>query len=164
MAGRKKLDLKCPLEGRDKDKVYHITEMPSEAGEKWAFRALLALQNAGVQIPPELLGSGMAGIAYSSAQQFIGLQYREFEDLMDQMMTCVTFKPSSNVERELIPDDIEEILTRVWLKTEILTLHTGFSIPGMPWNATSEQSGSTSKNTPMFRRPWARSSEPNSQH
>ena len=40
--------------GRDKGKQYLITEMSATQAENWAIKALLAVGNAGIEIPEEI--------------------------------------------------------------------------------------------------------------
>ena len=49
--------------GRDQGKTFLIREMSAHRAERWATRALMALAKAGVQVPDDLAGAGLAGIA-----------------------------------------------------------------------------------------------------
>ena len=55
-----------------------------------------------------------------------GLHYDEVRPLLAQMMDCVRIKEEM-ATRELTPDDIEEVGTRLFLRGEVFKLHTGFS-------------------------------------
>ena len=48
---------------RDAGKVFLLTEWPAARAEKWAVRALLALNRSGGEIPLNVAGIGMEGIA-----------------------------------------------------------------------------------------------------
>jgi hypothetical protein len=128
---RKTIDVTISTEGRDKGKVFILTEMPSAKSEKWGMRAILALQKLGIQLPDVEPGAGMAGIAAHGAQALNSLPFEELEPLMDEMMTCVKIKPDPSkpgIIRALIEEDIEEIVTRLTLRVQIMELHLGFSI------------------------------------
>ena len=62
MTGRK-TSLWTAEDGRDKDKVFLLTEMSATQGEDWAMRAILALMQANVDLPDGALELGMAGLA-----------------------------------------------------------------------------------------------------
>lgn len=109
--------------------------MSSWEGERWAFRALLALSRGGFELPPGIFESGMAGLAaivpYLVVIGFRALhaaRWEELEILLDEMMGCVKYKPP---QADLMPQDlrndatsqIEEIRTRVELRKEVLMLH-----------------------------------------
>lgn len=124
---RKELDITITEEGRDHGKVFHIREMPASQAEKWAMRALLAVAKSGVDMPDDLASGGMRGIALVGIQAVLRMNFEEAEPLLDEMMECVSMKPSLTVVRALIEDDIEEVATRIRLRQEVLQLHTGFS-------------------------------------
>jgi len=122
-------------EGRDHGKSFLITEMPSFQGERWAYRALLALSRGGFELPPGIFDAGMAGLApivpYLLVVGFRALhaaRWEELEALLEEMMQCVQFKPA---DPQLLPQplrndatcQIEEIRTRVELRKEVLMLH-----------------------------------------
>ena len=140
MARREKVIL-IEAEGRDKGKSYLIREMSAEAAEAWATRLLLALSRAGVEMPDNFLDMGMAGVAAMGIRAMGGLSWEVAKPLMDEMMACVhmhSFPGATQqiIPRPLIPDDIEEISTRVKLREAVLEVHTGFSISGFISNLT----------------------------
>lgn len=118
--------------GRDQGKTFLIREMSAHRAERWATRALMALAKAGVQVPDDLAGAGLAGIAAIGMQALGSLSFADAEPLLDEMMACVSVVPSPNVVRPLIEDDIEEVLTRLKLRVEVFNLHTGFSLAASP--------------------------------
>ncbi|AWB21240.1 hypothetical protein DA075_10210 [Methylobacterium currus] len=131
-------------ENRDGGKTYFLKEMPATQAEDWAMRALLALTAAGAEIPDDLEGAGMAGLAVMGVQALTGLKHADVKPLMDEMFTCVQACPdrgNPNVVRPLVEDDIEEVQTRLLLRKEILQLHVGFSLPGAPSKSTSGMPG-----------------------
>jgi hypothetical protein len=116
-------------EGRDKGKMFLLTEMGAVQAEKWALRLFFALMNTGVEIPPDIAELGMAGIASMGLQALSKLPYDAAEPLLDDMWACAQIIPDpskKNVARFLMDDDIEEIGTRIFLRKEIFDLHTGF--------------------------------------
>lgn len=117
-------------EGRDKGKVFVLTEMPASKAEMWAARALLALSKSGVEIPENVQGAGMAGIAVLGLKALGGLKFEEARLLLDEMFECAQMQPDPakpEIVRMIMEEDIEEVATRVRLRAEIFSLHTGFS-------------------------------------
>lgn len=118
--------------GRDAGKHFKIREMSARRAESWATRALLALTRSGVEVPDDLAGAGMAGIAAVSLRALGGLSYTDLQPLMDEMLECVTIIPDPSkpaaFDRKLVEDDVEEVATLVRLREEVLSLHLGFSI------------------------------------
>ena len=126
---RKQITYTVAAEGRDQGKVFHLTEMPSDQGEKWAIRALLALGRAGIDLPPGIENEGMAAMARIGLEALMRIDFHEAELLLDEMMGCVAIQPNPSepkIVRALVADDIEEVATRVLLKREVFRLHTGF--------------------------------------
>lgn len=122
-----------PDAGRDKGRKFLLTEMPASAAEKWAVRAFLALGRSGIEIPDEVRAGGMAAFAAIGFQLLGRVDFAEAEWLMDELMKCVQIvlppeHGNTPVTRRLIEDDIDEVRTRVRLKMEVFTLHTGFSL------------------------------------
>ncbi len=113
-------------EGRDKGKVFLITEMPARFGHKWATRAMFSVMNSGVEVPENILTAGMAGFAMLGLQSMALVPFEMAEPLMDELLACVEFIPDPekpHVKRRLFESDIEEILTIFKLQKEALNLH-----------------------------------------
>ena len=126
---RKQLDITISAEGRDKGKMFQITEMPASKAEKWAIRTMLALGKSGVEIPDNLQAQGMAGIASLGVRALTSLNFEDAEPLLAEMFDCVKCVPDPTrpeVTRALIEDDIEEVSTRLSLRKDILSLHIDF--------------------------------------
>jgi hypothetical protein len=130
---RKVLDITITAEGRDKGKVFQITEMPSTKGEKWAYRAMLALGRSGVDIPDDMMSQGMAGLASAVARWgFAALLKCDFDDLeplLDDMLPHFRIIPEPTrpeVVRSLCDDDVDEVATWMQLRKELLSLHLDF--------------------------------------
>jgi hypothetical protein len=125
-------------EGRDKGKLFLITEMSAAQGEAWAMRVLLALMQSNPQVPEipedfELLG--LAGLAEFGLKALSGLRWEALEPLLREMFDCVQFigdpMRADDTTRLLLEAtgngaDIEEIATRLKLRAEIWNLHMGF--------------------------------------
>lgn len=115
-------------EGRDKGKVFFLREMAAVPAEKWAARAILALLKSGVELPEGASSSGIAGLAAIGLKAFSRISWEDAEPLLDEMMGCVQVIPQTGVPRHLFEEDIEEVLTLLTLRKELLELHLGFSI------------------------------------
>ena len=116
-------------DGRDRGKVFVITELPASKAESWAMRALLALMANGTDLPEGFERSGMAGMAEVGIKALSGLRWEVAEPLLAEMWQCVQIMPDPvkpHIVRMLIEEDIEEILTRVKIRAEVWKLHTGF--------------------------------------
>jgi hypothetical protein len=123
---RKTATVTISAAGRDKGKVFVLTELPSDEGEEWAGRALFAMMNAGVEVPDNIASAGLAGIAALGLKSLTKLSFDVAKPLLDKMMDCVQIQPSPNVVRALIDDDIQEVATRLQLRKEIMALHLSF--------------------------------------
>jgi hypothetical protein len=136
--------------GRDAGKHYIITEMAASRAERWAMRALAAMMRADVEIPDNLAGAGMAGLAAVSLKALSAIPQDEVDLLMAEMMSCVSYvpDPSKPMVTRTPPwdDDIEEVRTRLELRRQVIELHTGFSLAADP-----STSGSTAETTPLAR-------------
>lgn len=116
-------------EGRDKGKVFIITEMPASQSESWALRAILALMAGGVDLPEGFERMGMAGMAELGIKALAGLRWEVAEPLLAEMWQCVTIQPNpddARIVRDLIEQDVEELATRIKLRAEVWNLHAGF--------------------------------------
>lgn len=132
---RKTKNVTITAEGRDKGKVFVLTEMSASRAEAWAARALLALMAGNVQLPAGIEKLGFAGLVQVGVRALTGLRWEAAEPLLAEMMTCVQVMPDPSkptVVRPLIEDDIEEVATRIALRREIWELHTGFLQAGGP--------------------------------
>ena len=123
---RKSITLTISEEGRDKGKVFQITEMPGSKAEKWALRALLALAKSGVEIPEDAMDSGVAALLGIGIKALLRVNFVDAEPLLDELFDCVKFVPSQDITRILVEDDTEEIATRIKLRKEVIVLHMSF--------------------------------------
>jgi hypothetical protein len=115
--------------GRDKGKVFILTEMSARAGHKWATRALMCMGPAAAKIPGLMASHGVAGLAMVGLEAFVqGIPVDQAEALLDELMGCVTINhtpENPNLERALMADsDIEEIETIFSLQKAVFLMHT----------------------------------------
>ena len=128
---RKTLRMTMDQDNRDSGKTFVMTEMSAERAERWALRALLALSNAGMDIPEQASNASMAGIASVGVGMLARLDFDVAEPLLADMMSCVRSDRGNGIVRDLIEGDcgdIEEVITRFQLRKAVLELHLGFSI------------------------------------
>jgi hypothetical protein len=159
---RKTKNVLIEAEGRDKGKVFRIVEMPASQAEKWATRALLSL-SAGIDVPADMVDQGMAGVAALGIGHIISsIKFHDAASLMDEMFTaCVGIFPDpaeqkiwrgpGGVGPLMEDDDIQEVATRLFLRKEILELHTNFSLPAIDWTSILTTAGQirNSRGTPI---------------
>lgn len=127
---------------RDAGKTFLLTEWPAETAEKWGIKAMLAYNRGGGQVAvSDAVGAGMEGIFFLGVQTFLRGQMRadEVTPILDELLDCVKIvrdprardaATGGPVATPIVSaDDIEEVPTRMWLRSEVIRLHTGFS-PG----------------------------------
>lgn len=127
---RKTAYVTIDAEGRDKGKVFKLTEMPSAQSEKWAMRAFLAMAKGGVEVPDDIAESGLAGIAALGLKTIGLVPWQELEPLMDEMFACVQAVPDPHAPNTVTPlfaESIEEPATRLFLRKKIFGIHVDFS-------------------------------------
>lgn len=126
--------------GRDDGKVFLITEWPAARAEKWALKTFLAYNRGGGELPLDrVAGMGMEGIFALGVQTFLRgqMQSTEVIPILDELLDCVKIirDPSKRgadgqvIATDIVSDDdIAEIQTRLWLRSEVLRVHTNFSV------------------------------------
>ena len=144
---RKTQPVTITAEGRDKGKIFLLTEMAVVPAEKWATRVFLALIESGVDIPDHIVAAGMEGLASEEGvgailRGILGgagkMRWNSVEPLLDEMLECVRVIPEPVANPDfsralnLQAEDIEEVKTLFTLRKEILSLHTGFSFAAKP--------------------------------
>lgn len=176
MSGRKTKVVAITVDGRDKGKHFLIYEMPASAAEEWAMQALLLAAQSGAQIPPDVMGAGMAGLAVVGIQAILGgVPFAPVRELLREAFdSCVAYIPDPNnlnIMRgnarkipgcvgPLLEEDIQEVATRIELRKEIFLLHTGFSMAEGLLNLTSgKPSAKTILNTQISQGQSRRSSQ-----
>jgi hypothetical protein len=118
---------------RDFGKLFFITEWPAARAETWGLRMTMAFNRSSGALPMSMVGIGMEGIAILGINTFLrgSIQADEIIPLLDELLECVAIirdpKFPDVVTPITSPDDIEEVATRLWLRSEVLRLHTGFS-------------------------------------
>lgn len=138
-------------DGRDKGKVFLLTEMAASQGEAWAMRVLMALAASNVEVPPDLLRAGMAGMAQLGIRALAGLKWEVAEPLLAEMWECVQIIPDMSkphIVRTLVDEDIEEILTRVKLRAAVWSLHMDFLKAVAPLISGGSQAPASKKRSP----------------
>lgn len=136
---RRERDVTIESAGRDQGKRFRLTEMGADQAERWAFRLMMGMTNAGADIPVEILMGGLAGFkaltyvegvkaAQSALKALLAIPAHELEPLMAEMFGCVTRLEDVAGARALVQNDTEEVSTRVFLRGEVIQLHLGFSI------------------------------------
>ncbi len=119
---------------RDDGKTFIVTEMPADQAERWALRAILALGNAGIEVPENLEEAGFAGLAMLGYQALNRLRFEDAESLLDEMMLCVQYQHAPNQPLQKIyageESQIEEVKTRLILRKAVFELHTDFLLAG----------------------------------
>lgn len=129
---RKTVTITIDAEGRDKGKIFVLTELSAYESEEWATRALFAMMNAGVEIPDDIAAAGLAGVAALSLQSLSRVSYEQARPLLDKMLECIQIQPSPRVLRALVSGDIEEVATLFRLRKEVLDLHLSFFTAAAP--------------------------------
>lgn len=141
---RKEKIVKAPeFCGRDHElgRTFLLKEWSAARAEKWAIRAGLALNRGGnTQIPMQWSGVGWEGLAVLGINAFLGggMVADEIIPILDELLECVTVirdpkaRDAANkiIATPLMDDEIEEIITRGWLRSEVFELHSGFSVAG----------------------------------
>lgn len=121
---------------RDNGKTFVITEMSADAAERWALRALFAMQKAGVDVPKDAASAGVAAIAAIGLEAITSIPWNEAEPLLAEMMACVQYEHREGVPLQPIMQgevsQIEDVRTRLLLRVKVFELHTGFSMPDVP--------------------------------
>jgi hypothetical protein len=143
--------------GRDAGKSYKITEMPAWKAEKWGLRVMAAVGRSGMFVPDAVLQRGLAGVAIVGLRGLMMMQFADAEPLLDEMMTCVE-RAEAKAVRALVDDDIEEVVTFLKLRSEVLEVHTGFSMAAYlseQWAASRNPTTGDGSNTPTSAMPSA---------
>lgn len=135
---RKQITLTIGAEGRDKGKVFILTELSAYDAEEWAGRALFSLMNAGVEIPDNIAEAGLAGVAAMGMKAIAKLPFESAKPLLEKMMDCVQIQPSPNVTRELMSGDVEEVAALFALRKKVLGLHLDFFTAAVPSTSGSK--------------------------
>jgi hypothetical protein len=148
---RKELKVTIDAEGRDHGKIFLIKEMSASDIEDWGVRVLLGLAKSGVEIPDDVASAGIAGVAQMGLKALGGMEMSHLRPLLEEMMGCIEILPDPSnhkLVRSLVEDDIEEFKTRLTLRAQWFSLHTGFSMPGVNSNSISATGKKVHRNSP----------------
>lgn len=151
MTGRKTETVVVPAAwgGRDAGKMFRITEWPAARSEKWAWRLFFVVKGTTGEIPADVARLGMVGVAIRGINAVLAadVDFAKLEPLLDEMFTCVQMirdqRAVNKATGELVAtdivsaDDIEEVQTRGWLRSEVLRVHTNFSCADALWTLIS---------------------------
>jgi hypothetical protein len=125
---------------RDQGKVFRIKEWPARRAEEWAWGLAFALKGTQGEIPEDVARLGMAGIGVSLLNTVLkaDVSYDRLKPFMNELIDeCVTIvrDPKNRdkatgepVASELMPNDLMEVKTIQWLRSEVVRLHTNFSV------------------------------------
>jgi hypothetical protein len=124
-------------DNRDQGKMFFIKEWSAAHADKWAQRLTFAFNKGAGQIPLDLAGIGWEGIAIVGINTFLrGTgDSEEIMRLADELLECVQIVRDHKHPENPSPilpetDDIEEVATRWWLRDQVVSVHTGFSVAG----------------------------------
>ena len=117
---------------RDKGKRFLITEMDSWGGERWATRVIVAMSQAGVDIPQEVMNApSFEALASFGINALFKIKREEFEELSDQLLDCVKIIfDEKGSTRDLLKSDIEESTSIFKLRMQVLSFHIESFFPG----------------------------------
>ncbi|QIA76178.1 hypothetical protein [Rodentibacter caecimuris] len=113
-------------EGRDAGVRFIITEMPVVKADKWATKVLIALMNAGVEVPDVKMG--MLGITTMLLSSLQNVDAEKAIPLLDELLDCVQIIPEGGSPRklDLSMNDVQDFTTLWVLRKEALMLHLDF--------------------------------------
>lgn len=132
---------------RDAGKHFLITEWPAAKAENWALRMFIAMKGSGSEIPEAAQRMGMIGIAFAGMNAFLRADVNPdvLIPLLDELLACAKMirdpkKPEISTQLDASPYDIMDVRTRMWLRSEVLRIHTGFSVADVlsKWMSTSK--------------------------
>jgi hypothetical protein len=148
---------------RDADKHFLITEWDADHVESWGIKLALACARSRSDLPQNITGIGWEGVALLGINVFLrgDVDAAEITPIFNELLECVKMvrdpqaydknKGGPVVTDIVSPDDIEEVATRLWLRSEVLRVTLGFSPADVlshlwtsVWKKTAEE---TSPNT-----------------
>jgi hypothetical protein len=125
---------------RDAGKMFRVKEWPARRAEKWAWGMVFALKGSSGQIPDDVARLGMVGVGIRLLNTVLGapVQYAEIEPYMDELIDeCVTIvRDPTNRDKATggyiasahNESDFLEVGTLQWLRSEVIRVHTNFSV------------------------------------
>ena len=131
MARRTKVVTIDAEKGRDHGKTFLVTEMPADAAEWWAIRALQGILGANPDFDIDIFSAPLAKIAGFAFVGLARIPAEQLKPLMDEMKGCVSvLLPDGKTTHALLPNDVEDFMTWVELRKEVFEVLTGFSVGG----------------------------------
>ena len=129
--------------GRDKGRVFLITEMSAAHADNWAMRALIALANGGVDLGDLSPQQGMIGMVRVALDALGRLKADDAIPLLNELLDCVQIIPEGGQPRPLNMDfnDVEDFTTLWRLRKEVFALHTDFLQHAFGKTTGSEEEG-----------------------
>ena len=129
--------------GRDKGRVFLITEMSAAHADNWAMRALIALANGGVDLGDLSPQQGMMGMVRVALDALGRLKADDAIPLLNELLDCVQIIPEGGRPRPLNMDfnDVEDFTTLWRLRKEVFALHTDFLQHAFGKTTGSEEEG-----------------------
>jgi hypothetical protein len=129
--------------GRDKGRVFLITEMSAAHADNWAMRALIALANGGVDLGDLSPQQGMMGMVRVALDALGRLKADDAIPLLNELLDCVQIIPEGGQPRPLNMDfnDVEDFTTLWRLRKEVFALHTDFLQHAFGKTTASEEEG-----------------------
>ncbi len=118
---------------RDEGKIFQITEWSAARADKWITEVTFAFNKGGGSIPLDLRGMGWEGVAVLGINTFLRgtISAGEMVPLLDELFECVKIvrdPAHPDVSGPIVSDDdIEEVATRWWLRSEVVRVHINFS-------------------------------------
>lgn len=119
---------------RDAGKIFKITEWPAMRAAKWGDRAFLLVTGSGERVPENVAGRGMEWVAIITINVLLqaNVRYEVLGPMLDELLECVEIvrdRDHLDVATAIVSDDdIEEPRTIYWLRSEVLRVHTDFSV------------------------------------
>lgn len=111
---------------RDENKVYRITEMSAWKAEKIGLKIFFAMSDSSVDIPFDVVNAPLAKMVELGLVAISKIPFHILEPIFDEMIQCVSFVLPNGQSRNLLQDDIEEYMTILKIRKEVLALHLGF--------------------------------------
>lgn len=129
--------------GRDKGRVFLITEMSAAHADNWAMRALIALANGGVDLGSLRPQQGMMGMVKATLDALGQVKPEDAIPLLNELLGCVQIIPEGGKPRQLNMDfnDVEDFTTLWRLRKEVFALHTDFLQHAFGKTTGSEEEG-----------------------
>jgi hypothetical protein len=121
--------------GRDTGKVFVVHEQNVLTVERWTGQAIAVLKGTKGEITPEMARFGYAGAAlgFLNACLAADVDMAKAQPVLDEMRVAIEIvrdpknhpEVTSPVRWEL--DDVEELKTLEWLRSEVVNVNLGFS-------------------------------------